>query len=420
MGAFRRRTRGRGRRDALQRLRLRIILVAMASIFGALLVIFGVVNVLNYRNSVQRIDFFIDTIYEHGGSFPPRPQMDGPYQITVETPFETRYFVVEFDADRRELGIDLDHIAAVDQQAAESAASDILASGRDQGYWDDFRYRVFEDEDGGGMLVVVDCFQMIQSSRALAGISLAVIGACMVVAFALIVPCSKRILRPYFRNLERQKRFVTDASHELKTPVAIITANTDLMEAIDGETQWTQSTKKQVARLTELISDLIELARADEPGADESFTDVDLGAVVGRAVEDFAPLAEASGKTLFCPTSSSATVRGDAASLERLVSVLLDNAIKHGDEGSRVEVALSTGRRDVQLTVTNSAASLGAQETEHLFDRFYRPDESRERSTGGYGIGLSIARSIVERHGGEISARKVGADLQVRVALPSA
>ena len=406
------------RRSPLQRLRLRIIFVAMASILGALLVIFGVVNVWNYLNSIERVDFFIETIYEHGGSFPALPQTDGPYQITLETPFETRYFVVGFDGERQIRWVDLDHIAAIDEESADQAARAILSGGQDRGYRDSYRYRVFMDEDGSGMVIAVDCHQQIQASRNLMGISAAVIGACMLLALVLAVPFSKRILRPYFRNLERQKRFVTDASHELKTPVAIIAANTDLMEAIDGETQWTQSTKKQAARLTELISDLIELARADEPDAAASFVDVDMGAVVERAVEDFMPLAESQGKTIVLTVEGEPTARGDESSLERLVSVLLDNAIKHGDACGAVSVSLYGARRDVELAVRNPALELAEDETAHLFDRFYRPDESRERKTGGYGIGLSIAHSIAERHGGSICARKIGNDLEIRVTIP--
>lgn len=138
----------------------------------------------------------------------------------------------------------------------------VLGGGRDQGYLDQHRYRVYRGPDGGGAVIALDCYGELAAISNLTAISGAVMGGCALITLAIIVPVSKRALRPYVRNLERQRRFVTDASHELKTPVAIITADTDLLEAISGENQWTRSTHKQAARLSELIGDLIALARA--------------------------------------------------------------------------------------------------------------------------------------------------------------
>lgn len=420
MDALRRIAGARRRRNQLQRLRLRLIAGAMASIAGALLAIFAVVNVWNYLLFTQQVDYVVDMIHDHGGEIPDRPPTNSEPQITLETPFETRYFVVAFDADRATLSIDTDHIAAIDRDAAGDSAAEILAEGREQGYWGQYRYHVYLNEDGGGSLVVVDCFRQFQAADTLLTISASVMAACIVVTLIVIVPLSKRIMRPYIRNLERQRRFVTDASHELKTPVAIITANVELMEELDGETQWTRSTKKQAGRLTELIGDLMELARADELDSRDSFSDVDVSRIVERGVEDFLPLAEASEKHLITSIDEGAVVKGDEASLTRLVSVLLDNAIKYSDEHGDVEVTLSVTRGSVQLVVSNPASSLTAGETSQLFERFYRPDAARERSAGGYGIGLSIARSIVERHGGEIRARKLGDILEISASLPGA
>lgn len=195
---------------------------------------------------------------------------------------------------------------------------------------------------------------------------------------------------------------------------------TQVLGELDGETRWTRSTKKQAGRMTELIGDLMELARADELDSRDSFSDVDVSRIVGRGVEDFLPLAEAFEKHLVTSIDEGAVVKGDETSLTRLVSVLLDNAIKYSDEYGDVEVTLSVTRGSVQFVVSNPASSLTAGETSQLFERFYRPDAARERSAGGYGIGLSIARSIVERHGGEIRARKLGDILEISASLPGA
>lgn len=324
----------------------------------------------------------------------------------------------------------------------------ILGSKNGTGYYDRYRYHIFTETDGSGMVIVVDCFQQLQSSKTLLVISAAVIGATAVVTLLLIIPLSRRFVDPYVRNLERQKRFVADASHELKTPVAIIAANTDLIEATEGETTWTQSTRAQTARLTKLMGDLIELARTDEPIERSLRTDVDIASVVMREAEDFLPLAEASGKGLSCrvetlegritatgtepglpgtdpapgaPSSRRATevlVNGNPEEVDRLMSVLIENAVKYCDDGGSVRIELTERKREVLLVVSNPCASLPQQETRRLFDRFYRADTSRSRSTGGYGIGLSIAQSIVTRHEGSIRAKKAGDVLQMQVSLP--
>ena len=407
-------------RDPIQRLRLRLITVAMASVAVALVLIFAVVNLLNYRSLTERSDYLIETIYRHDGEFPDHLPPDGSFEFSQETPFETRYFMVTVSSAGSIESVDADHIASGGRDSAKQTAQDILARSRESGYWGQYRYRVYSEDDGSKTVVIVDCFVQLQSIRNLAVISAAVAGGCLAITLVLIIPISKRILRPYIENQRRQRRFVTDASHELKTPVAIITANIDLLETVDGENQWTRSTHRQAERLPELIRDLIELARADEPGGVASADSVELSRTVTRAVEDFMPLAEANGKAIDADVCDGVTVPGDPAALERLVSVLLENAIKHGDEAGDVSLMLTRARRDAELTVRNPCVGLDASETDRLFERFYRPDPSRERGTGGYGIGLSIARSVTERHGGKIRAKKVGDDLEIVVTMPLA
>lgn len=407
-------------------LRRKIIIVALAALVAALIIIFAIVNLCNHVLATERIDSVIAVLYENGGTFPenwknrdPRYRR-GTFQATSETPFETRYFVASFNSKRVITSIDSSHVAQLDETEARETLETILGSKNGTGYYDRYRYHIFTETDGSGMVIVVDRFQQLQSSKTLLVISAAVIGATAVVTLLLIIPLSRRFVDPYVRNLERQKRFVADASHELKTPVAIIAANTDL----------------------------IELARTDEPIERSLRTDVDIASVVMREAEDFLPLAEASGKGLSCrvetlegritatgtepglpgtdpapgaPSSRRATevlVNGNPEEVDRLMSVLIENAVKYCDDGGSVRIELTERKREVLLVVSNPCASLPQQETRRLFDRFYRADTSRSRSTGGYGIGLSIAQSIVTRHEGSIRAKKVGDVLQMQVSLP--
>lgn len=424
--------------DTVTALRHKFMVVALAALTSALLIIFAVLNILNHALATQRVDSVITVLHEHDGTFPedwkkhdPRYKK-GTFQATSETPYETRYLVAEFDHNRTITELDTSHIAQLDEAEARSAVSSMLAQRLESGYYQRYRYHVYTEDDGSGMIIVVDCFQQLQSSRTLLIISVALIGTTVLGTLLFITPLSRRVVDPYVRNLERQKRFVTDASHELKTPIAIIAANTDLIEATEGQSTWTKSTRAQTARLTKLTGELIELARSDEPIAQELCIDVDVATLVEGAIEEFAPLAEAGGKTLgyHVQTAEGTSLRNEDASerrplvsgspeeLTRLVNVLLDNAVRYCDDGGAIDVRLEVRRREVELVVTNPCAALTVADTRRLFDRFYRADASRSRSTGGNGIGLSIAQGIVTRHKGSIHARKLGVDLEMRVELP--
>lgn len=438
--------------DTVTALRRKFMIVAIAALVAALLLIFAALNIWNHMLATERVDSVISVLYENDGVFPEEWKLKDPrykrgtFEATSETPFETRYLAATFDTARSLTSLDATHVAELDEQEAAEVIEHMLDGVANAGYYDRYRFRVFTEQDGSGMIIAVDCFQQLQSSHTLLLISAAIMGATVTITGLFIVPLSKRFVDPYVRNLERQKRFVTDASHELKTPIAIISANTDLIEATEGESSWTRSTHAQSARLNKLTGELIELARTDEPIERALREDVDLASIVRREVEDFLPLAEASGKTLVCtidtfegaatrasvadgPEGISAReagkaepriiVSGSPEELDRLVSVLVDNAVKYCDDNGSICVHLEQRKREIVLTVTNPCASLATQDTRRIFDRFYRADASRSRSTGGNGIGLSIAQGIVSRHEGSIRARKLGSELEMRVTLPN-
>lgn len=438
--------------DTVTALRRKFMIVAIAALVAALLLIFAALNIWNHMLATERVDSVISVLYENDGVFPEEWKLKDPrykrgtFEATSETPFETRYLAATFDTTRSLTSLDATHVAELDEQEAAEVIGHMLNGVANAGYYDRYRFRVFTEQDGSGMIIAVDCFQQLQSSHTLLLISAAIMGATVTITGLFIVPLSKRFVDPYVRNLERQKRFVTDASHELKTPIAIISANTDLIEATEGESSWTRSTRAQTARLNKLTGELIELARTDEPIERALREDVDLASIVRREVEDFLPLAEASGKTLVCTidtfegaaTRASVTdglegisarevgkaepriiVSGSPEELDRLVSVLVDNAVKYCDDNGLIRVHLEQRKREIVLTVTNPCALLTTQDTRRIFDRFYRADASRSRSTGGNGIGLSIAQGIVSRHEGSIRARKLGAELEMRVTLPN-
>ena len=217
-------------------------------------------------------------------------------------------------------------------------------------------------------------------------------------------------LAPVERAWEDQRRFIADASHELKTPLAVIIANTDILKAsedIPAESRrWVESTADEAAHMRSLVNDLLELARADE-GASSGVmqrVDVDLSDLVDSAVLEFDAIAFERGCLIDAHIEPDIHVQGDPEWLGRLAKILVDNACKYASVGSTIGVSLAKSPNHVTLSVTNQGNVIDPEDLPHLFDRFYRSDKARERETGGFGLGLAIAKGIAEAHGGSISA----------------
>ena len=394
----------------IRTLRRRFLLIALASLTGTLAVLCLVINLGYHAITTRRADQVLQMLHQNAGQFPePETQADPGafpgFQVTLETPFETRYVVVRLTGQREVAEVDMEHIAALDQEKVIQQVEQILDGGKSSGYSGYYRYQVFYDGEEGQTIVVLDCFLQLQAANNVLRLTLLASLACIAIVFLLLVVLSRRVVRPFAENLEKQRRFVTDASHELKTPLAIISANTGLLEASLGENRWLASTQVQVSRLDRLIGHLVELARTEEALTEEELQPVDLSGVVTGQMEDYRLLAQASGKGLESDVAPGVTVRGAADNLKRLCTLLLNNAVKYCDSGGTIRLTLAQRGRWAVLSIANPCAGLDPAQLPRLFDRFYRADASRSRDTGGYGIGLSTARAIVGRHRGRLTAK---------------
>jgi signal transduction histidine kinase len=226
----------------------------------------------------------------------------------------------------------------------------------------------------------------------------------VVVLLIIIAFLSRRAMQPYVDNMESQREFITNAGHELKTPFAIISANTEVLEMLNGKNEWTESILSQVARGTSLINDLITLSRTTE-AAEIVLTDVDLSEVTAQSAQSFRTVIEQQGKHLECGIEEQVTVKGEQKLLTELVNILVDNAAKYCDENGTVRVVLKKrGRSGAQLMVSNDFRDGSQEECSHYFQRFYRGDTSHNSGKSGYGIGLSMAQTIAEKLKGSITA----------------
>lgn len=436
-------------------LRKKFILVAMLSTLVVLTAIMGVVNISNYKEMLDRADEMTSLLAQNDGKFPDQPtgnteteipekpdstktenreekpdaQNDEEQQTppekpqgdrehySVETPFETRYFTVTEDEDGNITDCDLDRIAAVDEDTAEEYAQEVSKKSDSTGFEGIYRYRVTETEDGI-KYVFLDCRREISNFRTVLVTTVSVSFLGLVAVLVLVVIFSRMVFRPVEESIQKQKRFITDASHELKTPLTIIDANTEVLEMESGESQWTKSTRKQIQRLSGLVQQLVTLTRLDEEKGLQDTAEFNLSEAVSESVQPYEALAQTKEKKLTLEIENDLSYVGSEKSIRQLTGILMDNAVKYSSDKGNITLTLRKKGKKIFLEVYNDADELPQGKLDVLFERFYRLDSSRNSGTGGSGIGLSVAKAIVQAHKGKITAEnKNGKGLTITVLL---
>ena len=391
----------------IRKLRIKLILASMLSLLFVLTAIFGTVGVINYRNILSDADSILSILAENDGSFPDMGLSDKEFhkreqRFSPELPYETRFFSVTFAENGTVLSVNIGKIAAVDTTTAISYAQSVADSGRTRGFTGNYRYMVYTAGEETH-IIFLDCGREMGSFRRFLWTSVGVSALGLLAVLLLVVFFSGRIVKPFSRNYEKQKQFITDAGHELKTPLTIIDADAEVLKMDMGENEWVRDIQIQTKRLAQLTNSLIQLSRMDEQPETEKI-EFPLSDLVEETVEAFQGLARTQNKTLLSHIQPMISMYGDQNAIRQLVTILLDNAIKYSDAGGRIEVTLEKQKKLIRLCVFNTAQSVPRESLERLFDRFYRADPSRNSSTGGYGLGLSIASAIAAAHKGKITA----------------
>lgn len=393
----------------MKKLRRKIILGVFLSafvVFALTVVLTGFV--LNTQLS-NRSDSMTDLINKSGGEFPEKQEYDllseedqiRLYSYDEESRFRLRYFVVYFDGDDNVASVKTEHIAAVDEETAGKMAVDVLFLSDRIGNYGDYRYRYSTDTNSVIFLDISDDLEGIQLIMVFITFVAVVFVLLITVVFGFL---SKRIVKPFEENSRMQKQFITDASHELKTPLAIISANAEVLAYKDGENEWIRNITAQVERIGGLINELLALNRLEEVETVVDIEPVDLSSLVYTVSADFEQVFKGAGASVHYDVQPDVVINGNRGQLERLISVLVENASKYITEGGEFRISLKKELRHTTLSVFNTCEIDPSVEYKHLFDRFYRPDSSRTSKTGGHGIGLSIAKRIAVLHNGSIAA----------------
>jgi Signal transduction histidine kinase len=343
-----------------------------------------------------------------------------PYILpTLSGNLPSSYFYVHFLDDGTISDVNTDHIYDLEYEDAVTYAQTVLDSSTDtkqaddthknfsKGTYKNFRYQISRQGNAYTAYFLESGYisYSLRMFRAISFITAAV--SCLLV-FMLVVIFSGHAVRPFAENLEKQKRFITDAGHELKTPITIVSANNELLRMNNGSCEWNDGISDQTKRMSELVGRLIELSRLDEEKPPVTRADFQLSDAAADTASAFYSAAERAGKKLSLDISPDIIYRGDEGAIRELISILLDNAVKYCDEGGKITLKLTGGHRPT-IAVSNSFKGVGKLELNKLFDRFYRADKARTGGSG-YGLGLSIAKSIAAAHKAEIRAMNMGGD----------
>ncbi|MBO7682300.1 MAG: HAMP domain-containing histidine kinase [Clostridia bacterium] len=439
----------------IERIRKRFIHVTIASVLVALVLIMGTFNVLAFRSVRVNADLLLDLMAKNGGDFPDRiPDEykgiiedfnaaaingDGEFDaddvfdeedfrlatngairgraadrqgnryrtfsaVTDETPYEARYFSVVLNTDGSTRSVNTGRIASVSTEDAVRYGRSLQTVGATgSGFLGVYRYRV-QTVSEGEMYLFLDCTSDLYNAVYLLILSFIIALAALLLISLLVILLSKRAIRPIEESYDKQRKFITNAGHELKTPLAIIDSCTEVLEMTEGENKWTEGIHEQVGRLTSMTAELISMAKMAESDLELNKRDLNLSELCRETLEPFGLMAEEHGLGYRLDIAPDISFFGNEQTLKQLCSILADNAVKYAVPGSTIVMSLRKKGRRVLLSSENEADNIKKGNRGELFERFYRGDTSHSQEKKGYGIGLSMAQTITELHNGRISA----------------
>lgn len=406
-----------------QQLQKSFVKNAMISFSLVLVFVLVLLNGIYYKQTIEQIDRVATMLIDHKGIFPDAPSTNPPVNfleewITLGTEWKkddqlsTRYAVVRF-SNQQIQSINQTNLVSVDEEVLKKQAQEIISRNVQSGWSKMLRFRLSNGNEES-LLVFVDAKKEIQQIVRLIIVTILVFFICLIGIYTLIRLLSKRAIQPFVDNVKKQQEFISNASHEIKTPLAVLSANNDLLSMMGTENRWIDSNRRQIKRLNGLVGQMLLLARYDESQLTLTVEKIDLVQISKEIIDDLSPVLQEKGLTVQFQGGTSYVINADKSSIQELIRILIDNAIKYTviDKVITIKVTAET------FCMLNQTEPMTDEQVRQLFDRFYRVDSSRNRTTGGSGLGLSIAQKIAEINQLQLSAELVEQDrIQFKIAL---
>lgn len=403
------------------RLRIFALIMAVATVIITLML--SVIYIANANYSFERgislLESYIekdDGFHPNPGFVPDRPNQRPGMKDTHNQMFHlSTFYSVFYNQSGEAVKIDCSDGVLHSEQEILEIANNILSLGKPSGVYRKMPFLV-KTGNGGTIVALIDNTMETDNSGKLFTYSLLAGISGWVVILILSWFFSKKIVNPLEQNDTKQKQFISDAGHELKTPISVISANADLLSAEIGENKWLANIQYENERMGNLIKQLLELVRAEN--MQHTKESLDFSRMVSGGTLPFESVAFENGVTLNADIEEGISVDGNRNQLSQLVSILIDNAISHGSHGKEVLVRLYSNKHHAILSVINAGQPIPDEIKDRLFERFYRVDEARTDDVGHYGLGLAIAKAVVTAHGGRIELNCFDGRIEFKVTLP--
>ncbi len=385
-------------------LRKKFVATAVGSVAVVIAILAIALNFINFNKLEERIDTTLLDASKSQALIKIFAEDGDDLVITKNSSSATEYngfSIAKVDNNGRIIKAYRDDSLISDQDALQSKVIEALRKGKSSGFIGSYRFLKVET-DVGNLILFLNCQRELDSYESFVKNSVLISIGVIISVLVLIILVSKRVIAPIQETYLKQKQFITGASHELKTPLAIISSNADVLEMMNGDSKWTTNIHNQVDRLTSLVNSLVVFSRMEEKDTVER-TNFDLTETLKSRIEDFDELANFQKKYIVTDIDENLNYYGEKESIIQLMDILLENAIKYAPEDSNIWVKLNKNRKYATLKVSNKA-NVVKGDLSKVFDRFYRLDESRNSAIKGYGIGLSMAQLIAEKHKETIQA----------------
>ena len=390
--------------------RNRIMLSAMLSFLIILIIAVAGIWLFSYRQIEQNTDSFIASRLEpreEKGERTPRfsqeatPAMFGytPGRRNVPSGFYEITFTADGELDTiNKFGISEDASAEV-----QAYVQDVVKKDTERGKTGSYKFGIRRNGDGSGTIILVDnSIQLHMLYNMLKNAGLVGLGIFILLVIVLF-PVSNRMADVFVRNAEQQRQFITDAGHDLKTPVAIARANLDVLELQGGKNKWSSNVRTQVDRMEHLVQDLILMARLEEEKSEEALNEIDLTTLADEIWEEYQPSIRQKKISAEARLEKTVPIRGTGSLIRKMLCLMMDNAVQYTPEEGSIRLAVEPEKKKTRIVLENSVDQLPSGKPEKLTERFVRGDSARTQKNGGSGIGLAAVKRICEKHHGKLT-----------------